>query len=248
MMKAIKIILAAALFLALAIGITMCYPQDEVKTESVAVCRTLMADATADDNNVYEAEDNMTDDLAPDENEAESESDLAPNENADETLPGGSKNGFEEIYDTVMMHISEILSLAAFIGSLICAIIYKSGLMPLINNGLIGLKNAVVKIKEATDKAEVENKESVVGISKRIDELEDAISDMSEAFSSLREALSGLEDQRAHQMRMDTVLTGELDMLYDIFMTSSLPEYEKARVGERMTKLKGALNSGEAEK
>ena len=46
-------------------------------------------------------------------------------------------------------------------------------------------------------------------------------------------------------MRLDTILEGELDMLYDIFMTSSLPEYEKARVGERMRKLKEVLNSDE---
>jgi hypothetical protein len=37
-------------------------------------------------------------------------------------------------------------------------------------------------------------------------------------------------------------------MLYDIFMTSSLPEYEKARVGERMGKLKEVLSEGECKK
>ena len=148
----------------------------------------------------------------------------------------------------ILMHISEILSLAAFIGSLICAVIYKSGLMPLMENGLKGLKNAAVKIKEATDRAENDNKESINGISDRITQLEETIADMGEAFTSLKEALSGLEDQRAHQMRLDTILGGELDMLYDIFMTSSLPEYEKERVGDRMGKLKEVLNSGEGKK
>ena len=37
-------------------------------------------------------------------------------------------------------------------------------------------------------------------------------------------------------------------MLYDIFMSSALPEYEKARVGERVAKLKEELNLGEDEK
>ena len=158
------------------------------------------------------------------------------------------KNDFEEIYNAAMSHISEILSLAAFIGSLVCAIIYKSGLMPLMENGLKSLKNAALKIKEATDKAECDNKESIVNISRKIDDIENTLGDMCDAFLAVIDALEGYENHREHQKRLDTVLEGELDMLYDIFMTSALPEYEKARVGERMTKLKEALNSGEGKK
>ena len=158
------------------------------------------------------------------------------------------KNDFDVIYNAAMSHISEILSLAAFIGSLVCAIIYKSGLMPLMENGLKSLKNAALKIKEATDKAECDNKESIVNISRKIDDIENTLGDMCDAFLAVTDALEGYENHREHQKRLDTVLEGELDMLYDIFMTSALPEYEKARVGERMTKLKEALNSGEGKK
>ena len=158
------------------------------------------------------------------------------------------KNDFDVIYNAAMSHISEILSLAAFIGSLVCAIIYKSGLMPLMENGLKSLKNAALKIKEATDKAECDNKESIVNISRKIDDIENTLGDMCDAFLAVIDALEGYENHREHQKRLDTVLEGELDMLYDIFMTSALPEYEKARVGERMTKLKEALNSGEGKK
>ena len=158
------------------------------------------------------------------------------------------KNDFDVIYNAAMSHISEILSLAAFIGSLVCAIIYKSGLMPLMENGLKSLKNAALKIKEATDKAECDNKESIVNISRKIDDIENTLGDMCDAFLAVIDALEGYENHREHQKRLDTVLEGELDMLYDIFMTSALPEYEKVRVGERMTKLKEALNSGEGKK
>ena len=169
-------------------------------------------------------------------------------ENVDENGEKEEKNDFEEIYNAAMSHISEILSLAAFIGSLVCAIIYKSGLMPLMENGLKSLKNAALKIKEATDKAECDNKESIVNISRKIDDIENTLGDMCDAFLAVIDALEGYENHREHQKRLDTVLEGELDMLYDIFMTSALPEYEKARVGERMTKLKEALNSGEGKK
>ena len=170
--------------------------------------------------------------------------DTAPEKNT-ENKGDEENNDFEELYKVIMNHISEILSLAAFIGSLICAIIYKSGLMPLMENGLKSLKNAATKIKEATDKAEFDNKESIGAISSRINNIEDTVTDLRNAFLALTKTLEGYQGHMDHQKRLDTVLEGELDMLYDIFMTSALPEYEKTRVGERMTKLKEALNSGE---
>lgn len=280
MRKAIKIIIAAAVFLCLSLGgVAYCSP--DMAKEEIKVCRAPLADAVtlemgdgrlnendAEDINpdegdgtdavnenggeetVTENESNKDDGSAKNDGLAENKGDANGNENGDtdEISEKNEVSGFEQLYNTALAHISEILSLFAFIGSLICAVIYKSGLMPLMEKGLTGLKNAAVKIKEATDRAESDNKESINGISERITELEDAVSDMSEAFVGLREALSGLEDQKAHQMRLDTILGGELDMLYDVFMTSSLPEYEKARVGERMSKLKEVLNEGEGKK
>ena len=265
MKKAIKIIIAAAVFLCLSLGgVAYCSP--DMAKEEIKVCRAPLADAATLEMGEAYLNENDEADITPDENEGENtvkenesnrddgltenEGDATDNKNGDtaENNEKGAESGFEQVYNTVLTHISEILSLFAFIGSLICAVIYKSGLMPLMEKGLTGLKNAAVKIKEATDRAESDNKESINGISGRIAELEEAVSDMSEAFVGLREALSGLEDQKAHQMKLDTILGGELDMLYDIFMTSSLPEYEKARVGERMGKLKEVLSEGEGKK
>lgn len=240
MMKAIKTLAFAAIFLCLALGIIAGYPYargGEAESATVEVSRVARADFAEmkiikADGNTYVNE--YTEEISDDAPKAE-----------DATLSDGEENGFSEAYKVVMSHISEILSLAAFIGSLICAVIYKSGLMPLMNNSLNGLKSIVAKIKESADRAESDNKESIGGIGERIAELEDSISDMSEAFARLSASIEGYDDQRAHQMRLDTILEGELEMLYDIFMTSSLPEYEKARVGERMRKLREVLNSDE---
>jgi hypothetical protein len=169
-------------------------------------------------------------------------------ENAEDADIEDTKNSFEKIYDAAMAHVSEILSLAAFIGSLICAVIYKSGLMPLIERGLGGIKNAAQKIKEATDRAECDNKASLGYINDKMCELEMAISEMQETVRSATKAMESSAEARAHQARIDGLLSGELDMLYDIFMSSALPEYEKARVGERVAKLKEELNSDENKK
>lgn len=240
MKNAMKIIACATLFLCLTLGIAAGYPyleKGENETAYVTVAHAARLDSA--EVKIMEAEEDTYLGEYP-------EVDIGGNiEDEDTNTADGEENGFSELYEVVMNHISEILSLAAFIGSLICAIIYKSGLMPLMNNSLSGLKSIVSKMKEAADCAQTDNKENISGIGDRIKKLEDGISDMSEAFTRLSASLEGYDDQRAHQMRLDTILEGELDMLYDIFMTSSLPEYEKARVGERMRKLKEVLNSDE---
>lgn len=230
--------LAAALFLV---------PATAFAREADAAVYTAEAEdklyASAD---VVTDEDGTYTDNASDENTENLENELG--DNAEDTDIENRKNGFDKIYDAAMAHVSEILSLAAFIGSLICAVIYKSGLMPLIERGLGGIKNAAQKIKEATDRAECDNKTSLGYINDKMCELEMAISEMQETIKSATKAMESSVEARAHQARIDGLLSGELDMLYDIFMSSALPEYEKARVGERVAKLKEELNSDENEK
>ena len=232
------IALAAALFLV---------PATTFAREADAAIYTAEAEdkiyASAD---VVIDEDGTYTDNAPDKNTENLENELG--DNAEDTDIEDRKNSFEKIYDAAMAHVSEILSLAAFIGSLICAVIYKSGLMPLIEKGLGGIKNAAQKIKEATDRAECDNKASLGYINDKMCELEMAISEMQETVKSATKAMESSVEARAHQARIDGLLSGELDMLYDIFMSSALPEYEKARVGERVAKLKEELNSDENEK
>lgn len=232
------IALAAALFL---------MPATAFAREADAAVYTVEAEdklyASAD---VVTDEDGTYTDNVSDGNTENFENELG--DNAEDADIEDTKNSFEKIYDAAMAHASEILSLAAFIGSLICAVIYKSGLMPLIEKGLGGIKNAAQKIKEATDRAECDNKASLGYINDKMCELEMAISEMQETIKSATKAMESSVEARAHQARIDGLLSGELDMLYDIFMSSALPEYEKARVGERVAKLKEELNSDENEK
>ena len=257
MKKGTKIILAGALCFCMLSGANAFFEENsQAKNEGVVDC-SYTALAAPSGTEVYDTiplldiEDIRGEDMAlgnDDGYEASKESTLENQKS--ENAEGGEytkKNGFEEIYKLAIDNVSEILSLAAFIGSLICAIIYKSGLMPLMENGLKGLKNATVTIKEATDKAESESKKSMNTMTQCMEALESSVEDMCRSFLSLSNSLSGYKNQLSHQKRLDTILEGELDMLYDIFMTSALPEYEKARVGERMTKLREVLNSGENE-
>ena len=50
------------------------------------------------------------------------------------------------------------------------------------------------------------------------------------------------ERKRTENTEELSVIVGtQIDMLYDIFMTSALPQYQKDAVGERVAKMKEAL-------
>lgn len=275
MKKIWKILLATVICICLTSGLTVA--ADVGKGEAVEECESLASSVVMDGEAAYIAEEedptvNKSEDAHTNEASGAENSDTV-NEESGEAVDEGSgeadgedsrgeesgnddsyidqaanENGFGEIYDLAMSYMAEILSLCAFIGSLICAIIYKSGLVPLMENGLRGIKNAAVKIKEATDRAEIDNKESMGSISSQLTKLDQTLAELNKTVTRLSEAQAGLEEQRAHRDKTDKILGGELDMLYDIFMCSALPEYEKTRVGERMAKLKEVLNSDEGEK
>ena len=199
----------------------------------------IKAQSQSDENASTEDSDTMLNNNEADKTESDYES------NDDNT--SNTENKFKEIYDIAMTHASEILSLCAFIGSLACAVIYKSGLLPMVENGLKSIRNATAKIKEVTDRAELDSKTSLCNISSRIDVLEKTLDNATEALSTLAKRLEEIGAQRDYQEKISNLLGGEIDMLYDIFMSSNLPEYEKTRVGERVAKLKKDLNENEGE-
>ena len=203
--------------------------------EAIAIKIQSRSDETADTDDLDTVLNNNEADKT--ENDYESNDDNTSN----------TENKFKEIYEIAMTHASEILSLCAFIGSLVCAVIYKSGLLPMVENGLKSIRNVTAKIKEATDRAELDNKTSLCNINGRIDELEKTLGNATEALSTLAKRLEEIGAQRDYQEKISNLLGGEIDMLYDIFMSSNLPEYEKTRVGERVAKLKKDLNENEGE-
>ena len=45
---------------------------------------------------------------------------------------------------------------------------------------------------------------------------------------------------------MRTILAGQIDMLYSIFMSSGLPQYQKDEIGEKIKEMREELKSYEA--
>ena len=176
---------------------------------------------------------------------------------AEESLNGVGEEMIEDesffgaVYDKISEYASEILCAMTFIGSLILAFAYKKGLLPLVKGSLLSLGNAVSKIKDNAK----ENVEctSLIGekIEKHLTDAGDTLKSLAERIDALESALGeNLGNENAARMqakKVRLVLDAQIDMLYAIFMSSALPQYQKDEVGERMAKMKEAIRESATE-
>lgn len=204
-------------------------------------------DVTAENDSEAAENEGVT---AP-ENEGENQPDDTPdaekNQSVTEAPEEESKNTFEELYKLCMSHLAEILSLAAFVGSLASAILYKSGMLPLIKQGLSAISKTAHSIKESAELGELTRKSDYDGLKTKLDGLEKTLSGLSENLTDCAERLESKKALENRQKRMEALTEAELEMLYEIFMTSALPEYEKARIGEKIAKMKEVISTYEGE-
>lgn len=167
-----------------------------------------------------------------------------------ESIP--EENFFSKVYDEISSYTDEIFCALTFVGSLILAFAYKKGLLPLIEKSLLSIGNTVNKIKENTKESADKSGELNKNIDIRLTQASELIERLSERISSLSESLAeSLEDEKKARLEtkeIRTVTEAQIDMLYSIFMSSALPQYQKDEIGERVAKMKEALAKDEDEK
>ena len=163
---------------------------------------------------------------------------------------GASEGGeYKSIFDIagefVMENSAEILSLLTFIGSLVLAFTYKKGLLPKLSGALKGIGGSVGTLRENTEKA-------IVTISEKIDEVnteskntERLCEALGERVAQLASTLEEVKGEKEERDAMRAILTAQVDMLYDVFMTSALPKYSKDAVAERITAMRSAITGAE---
>ena len=169
-------------------------------------------------------------------------------DSADVESEAKESNLFEDIYGELLKHSDKILSALAFAGSLILAITYKKGLLPLVKGALTSLGNSVSRLKEQTENAANTADVNIKSAIEKLDKAENLIFSLTEKLSALEAELEAAKKERAESGDVHTVIRTQVDMLYDIFMSSSIPLYQKEAVGERISEMKKTLQKGAEEK
>ncbi len=171
-------------------------------------------------------------------------SDAADEEVGSPDADSGSENIFAVIYSAILENSDKLLSALAFLGSLVIAFAYKKGLIPIIKGSLSALTSAVVTLKEETASGMESTSKEALAVREKFESAEQLLSSLTERLDSLSTELSCLSEEKKRSEALRLIMSSQVDMLYEIFMSSALPQYQKDSVGERIGEMKRALAEG----
>ena len=152
-------------------------------------------------------------------------------------------NVFEELYAAASEFSGEIASALAFLGSLIVALAYKRGLMPAVKSGIGAIGGAVSQLKDSTESYSKHQDELLTEFSERLCRAEEVLERFGQAIDEIAEKTEDGKSAVEDRASMKALMSAQIDMLYDIFMTSSLPQYQKDAVNKRIGEMKEVTKS-----
>lgn len=154
-------------------------------------------------------------------------------------------NVFEEIYAAMEANADKIFSILAFVGTIVVGVGYKSGLLPLLRDALSRLKGSIdgVKADGEISKALTESKMNELG--EELSEINIAIEKNAAELSRIQWQFESYEELCRQREAMRTILENQIDMLYAIFMSSALPQYQKDEIGIKIQRMREELASYE---
>lgn len=157
-------------------------------------------------------------------------------------------NPFAELYEYVCKNADNIFSALAFGASVLLALVYKKGLMPALTSSLGNLRTSVKTISETAERALKESEGAYAGVKKSIDIVGEGLDALCITVGELEGRLAASEEQANEAKAMKTIMSAQIDMLYSIFMSSSLPQYSKDAVGERIGEMRATLAQVQSDK
>ena len=172
-------------------------------------------------------------------------------EQTDEIVDEVGENVFTTIFNQLKSYATEIFCGMTFIGSLILAYAYKKGLIPLIEKTLVSISGAVAKIKERTESGAIATEELGASLSEKLEKSEMIVNSMIDKIGEMNKELAEIKTSELERTdsckELSIIVETQIDMLYDIFMTSALPQYQKDAVGEKVAKMKETLKDYDKE-
>ena len=153
-------------------------------------------------------------------------------------------NIFEELYAAASEFSGEIASALAFLGSLIVAMAYRRGLMPAVKSGIGAIGGAVSQLKDSTESYSRHQDELLTEFTNRLCRAEEVLERFGKAIDEIAEKTEDGKHAAEDRENVKALMSAQIDMLYDIFMTSSLPQYQKDAVNERIREMKEVIESG----
>ena len=160
---------------------------------------------------------------------------------ADTAVEISEESVFDELYAWALENADKILSMLAFIGSILTVIAYKKGLLPTLSAALKSIKKSSEELLKKSEDSILGTEKTLGMLTDKLAGYENALDSLSAAVDSLNQRLMSAEDAQKTELIIKDVMLAEIDMLYEIFISSSLPQYAKDAISEKVSKMKKSL-------
>ncbi len=175
---------------------------------------------------------------------SEASTEAAPDEAQEQASPEPpEENPFLALYELLGAHLPELFSALSLLGACIIGFCYKKGLLPILRDGIGAIGSATKEWGESTEAYAKDAKNICENANNSIQFVSSCIEKMQSSLASVEERIAALGDQKTESEILRELMRGQVDMLYDIFLSSSLPQFEKDRVGKRVEEMKRLLEA-----
>lgn len=158
-----------------------------------------------------------------------------------------TKNAFESLYYELCEHSDKIFSALAFIGSLLLIFTYRRGMLPILKGGISSLSTTVATLKDEAKKSGELSESEIKSATEKLEKAENLLNVLTERLTKLDEELEDARVREKNSEDLKIIMRHQIDMLYEIFMSSSLPLYQKEAVGEKISIMKEQLKDNAEE-
>jgi hypothetical protein len=183
---------------------------------------------------------------------ASEEYESVPDASIDTAEPSQEQTFSDLVVESFQKYIGEIFCALTFLGSLLTTFLYKKGLLPALGEGINKIYSVVVKTGEKASEAQKEYSELLDAFIEKALPILERAKELSGYAEQLKEESLALKDEleREKQQRqiLSKILTGQIDMLYGVFVSASLPEYQKEQLGAQYNRLRALITEGEVQK
>ena len=155
------------------------------------------------------------------------------------------ENFFSELYELFLENADKIFSSLAFMASLGTVIAYRKGLIPILNSALGAIRKSSEQLIKKNEENLADTEKTLNEFTSKLIGYENSLEIMSGELEKLGERLVSKEESEKNEKLLRETMLAEIDMLYEIFISSSLPQYSKDAVSEKVNKMKKKLGCDE---
>lgn len=142
-----------------------------------------------------------------------------------------------------------LLSILTLCGSLLIAILYKTGLLPLLSRSLGSIGATVKQAADSADTLSQRMQEEILEMKSALAPTVEALGRLFEEIAAMQEGLGTVtatqEAAAKENERVKAALLGEAEMIYGVLQAAALPQFQKEELAKGYAQLRSRMEATE---